>query len=214
MNCSEFDNNLDDLVDGTLDEAAGAACAAHVAGCDRCAKELATARSLQRSLLAWGRTDVPTPDADFFAGAVAHAAATGAGQHRRRHWLRGFATSMAASLAVLVVTLSLFYPDDEATVTPTLPTVSMTLEQTRSVNLVFASTEALDDAQLTVLLPPGVMMPGFEDRREITWKTSLKAGRNVLPLELVATSTEGGELLATLSHGGDDRRFRIYLNVS
>ena len=214
MNCSEFDNNLDDLVDGTLDEAAGAACAAHVAGCDRCAQELAAVRSLQKGLQAWGRTDVPMPDAGFFAAAVEKAAAAGARQHRRRHWLRGFGTALAASLAVLVVTLSIVDIGGNNAIDPQLPTVSMTLEQTRSVNLVFASAEALDDATLTVLLPPGVAMPGFEGRREITWKTSLRAGRNVLPLELVATSAEGGQLLATLSHGGDDRTFRIRLNVS
>ena len=214
MNCSELDNNLDELVDGALDEAAGAACAAHVAGCDRCAKELAAARSLQKALQAYGRTDVPMPEADFFADAVAHAAAVGVRQHRRHHWMRGFGTALAASLAVLVVTLWVIDPGGSGVPEATLPTVSMTLEQPRPVNLVFASAEALDDATLTVILPPGVSMPGFEGQSEITWKTSLKAGRNVLPLELVATAAGGGELLATLSHGGDDRRFRIQLKVS
>ena len=214
MHCDEFDNNLDDLLDGALDEAAGAACAAHAAGCDRCAAKLAGARDLQRRLQAFAQSDPEMPDADFFARSVERAAEDAARRNRRRHWLQGFGTALAASLAVLVVTLWVIDPGGSGAPEPTLPTVSMTLEQPRPVNLVFASAEALDDATLTVILPPGVSMPGFEGRSEITWKTSLKAGRNVLPLELVATATGGGELLATLTHGGDDRRFRIHLNVS
>ena len=62
------------------------------------------------------------------------------------------------------------------------PGVTMALEEPRTVNLVFASAEALVDATMTVSLPPGVEIEGFAGQREITWMTSLKEGRNVLPL--------------------------------
>ena len=91
--------------------------------------------------------------------------------------------------------------------------VTMALEEPRTVNLVFASADDLVDATLTIILPDGIDVPGFEGQREITWITSLKAGKNVLPLELIATSPRGGELLATLRHEDDDRTFRLLVTV-
>ena len=66
---------------------------------------------------------------------------------------------------------------------------------------------------MTVVLPEGVEVDGFPGQREIVWMTSLKEGRNVLPLTLLATSPVGGELLATLRHENDDKTFRVRVKV-
>ena len=66
---------------------------------------------------------------------------------------------------------------------------------------------------MTVALPAGIEIDGFAGQREITWMTSLKEGRNVLPLTLVATSSFGGELLATLQHADDNKVFRLQVSV-
>jgi len=96
---------------------------------------------------------------------------------------------------------------------PSVPGVTMALEEPRTVNLVFSSAEALANATMTVMLPPGVEIEGFQGQREITWMTSLKEGKNVLPLTLIATTPHGGELLATLQHEDDDRLFRVQVTV-
>ena len=90
----------------------------------------------------------------------------------------------------------------------------MALEEPRIVNLVFSSDTELDDAVLTVSLPQGIEIEGFAGQREITWMTSLQAGKNILPLKLVATASYGGELLARLEHEDRDRTFRIRVTVS
>ena len=95
-----------------------------------------------------------------------------------------------------------------------MPLVAMTLEQPHTVNLVFSSAAALDDATLTVTLPPGIEVAGFAGQREITWRTSLREGKNLLPLKLIATLPTDGVLLATLRHGDDDRTFRFRIDVS
>ena len=125
--------------------------------------------------------------------------------------MTGFGGAVAAALAVFVVSTIFFSAPqvDE----PVVPGVTMALEEPRTVNLVFASAEALVDATMTVSLPPGVEVKGFAGQREITWMTSLKEGRNVLPLTLIATSPVGGELLATLRHEDDDRSFRVQVTV-
>jgi len=90
----------------------------------------------------------------------------------------------------------------------------MTLEEPRTVNLVFASATALDNATLTVSLPDGIEVAGFPGQREITWQTSLNEGKNLLPLKLIATSPFGGEVLARLEHDNRNRTFRLRVEVS
>ena len=96
---------------------------------------------------------------------------------------------------------------------PAMPSIVMTLEEPRTINLVFSSATALANATMTVILPQGVEVMGFAGQREITWMTSLTKGKNILPLTLIATSSKGGELMATLRHDGDDRTFRVRVTV-
>ena len=60
-----------------------------------------------------------------------------------------------------------------------------------------------------LFLPDGIEIDGFAGQRVITWRTSLKAGSNILPLTLIATSPLGGELLATLQHE-DECRWNLH----
>jgi hypothetical protein len=66
---------------------------------------------------------------------------------------------------------------------------------------------------LTVTLPEGIELAGFPGQREITWETSLVEGRNLLPLELVALTAAGGEVLARLEHDNRGRTFRLRVNI-
>jgi hypothetical protein len=94
-----------------------------------------------------------------------------------------------------------------------IPGVTIAMAEPETVNLVFASAEALDDATLSLSLPAGVELAGFPGRREIRWQTSLRPGRNLLPLDLVAVMPGGGEVVATLSHDSRERTFRLRVDV-
>jgi hypothetical protein len=67
---------------------------------------------------------------------------------------------------------------------------------------------------LTVTLPDGIELAGFPGQREIAWQTSLVEGKNFLPLELIALTPAGGEVLARLEHDDRDRTFRLRIDVS
>ena len=94
-----------------------------------------------------------------------------------------------------------------------IPAIAMTLEEPRTVNLVFSSATALANATMTVVLPQGLEVVGFAGQQEITWMTSLTEGKNILPLTLIATSPQGGELMATLRHEDDDKTFRVQVTI-
>ena len=84
---------------------------------------------------------------------------------------------------------------------------------TRSVNLVFNSATAVEDVLLVVDLPMGVELAAYPGRMQIRWATSLQAGNNRLPLELIAVDGMGGEIVATLQSEGTEKVFRIDVEV-
>lgn len=159
---------------------------------------------------------MPAADAGFYDQALVRATHEGSRRQRNRWLLTGFGAAIAATIAVWMIGGMLLttpqLPDTNAD--SAIPGVTVALEEPRTVNLVFASATALESAVLTVSLPDGIELAGFPGQREITWETSLKKGRNLLPLTLVALTPTGGELLARLEHDNRDRTFRLRVDVT
>ena len=151
---------------------------------------------------------VPPPADGFYDRALTRAMHEGHRRQRNRWVLTGFGSAVAAGLVLWFIgTPPAAVPAAE------IPGITMTLEEPRTVNLVFASTTPLDAATLTVTLPEGIELAGFPGQREIAWTTSLTPGKNVLPLELIAVSATGGEVLAELRHNERNRVFRLRVKV-
>lgn len=215
MNCLLLNEQLDDYLDGRVDAATGAAITEHAAECDDCRKIFDESRQLQALLRDYADHESAQPDPAFLERAVMQATFAGARRERSRGWLSGLGGAIAAGLALFAATLLFLQAPEQpdSAMVAGIPGVSMTLETPQTVNLVFASASELEEAMLTVVLPAGIDIAGFEGEREISWETSLKVGKNVLPLELVARSATGGEVLATLRHENQDRTFRLTVNV-
>ena len=211
MTCTQLTEKLDDFVDGHLDPATSAMLDAHIGTCGDCRRVLDSERALRASLQQYGDATVPQPDAAFFDHAMAKAAHNGSRRQRNRWVMTGVGGTIAAGL-VLWMLGGMFLKTPEIP-EPTIPAIAMTLEEPRTLNLVFSSATALANATMTVVLPPGVEVEGFAGQQEITWMTSLTAGKNVLPLTLIATSPQGGELMATLRHEDDDKSFRVQVTI-
>ncbi len=160
--------------------------------------------------------DYPMPEATaaFYDQALARATHEGSRRQRKLWVMTGFGSAIAAGLVLWLIGGFFLTTPDSPTATQGIPEITMTLEQPRTVNLVFASAAALETATLTVTLPDGIELAGFPGQREIAWQTSLKEGRNLLPLELIAVSPIGGEVLARLEHNDRDRTFRLHIEVS
>jgi len=160
--------------------------------------------------------DYPAPQASagFYDQALVRATHEGSRRQRNRWLMTGFGGAVAAGLVLWMVGGFFLTAPDLPLADPAVPSITMTLEEPRTINLVFASAERLDNAMLTVRLPSGVEMSGFPGQREVTWQTSLNAGKNLLPLKLIATSPVGGEVYATLTHDDRGRTFRLTVDVS
>ncbi len=210
MSDAHINEKLDDYMDGTLDDAETLALDAHVASCNTCRQTVESEQRLRGLLKDYS---VPAPDTAYFDRALAKASHVSTNGQRNRWVMTGFGGAIAAGLVAWVIGGVLLQTPDSIDTAADIPGVTMVLEEPRTVNLVFSSASALDDAVLTVSLPAGIEVEGFEGLQEITWMTSLQAGKNILPLRLIATTSQGGELLARLEHDDRDRTFRIRVSV-
>lgn len=211
MLCKELTDRLDDYADGRVDRPQSDTLAAHIEHCAECSRILAAEIKLRGALKDYGESTMPQTDTAFFDAAMARAASSGTRRQRNRWVMTGVGGTIAAGLVLWVLGTALQEPLQDPQLE--LPAIAMTIEEPRRLNLVFSATSAMADATMTVLLPAGVELEGFAGQREISWLTSLTPGKNVLPLTLIATSPQGGELLATLRHAGDDKTFRVRLDV-
>ena len=211
MSCTHINEKLDDYMDGALDNAEVALLDEHIASCDPCRQTIEGEQGLRNLLKDY---PVPAPDAAYFDQALAKATHVGGSRQRNRWIMTGFGGAIAAGLVAWIIGSMLLQTPDLVDPTASIPGIAMVLEEPRIVNLVFSSATELHDAVLTVNLPAGIEIEGFAGLRQITWMTSLQAGKNILPLKLIATTPHGGELLATLEHDDRDRTFRILVTVT
>jgi hypothetical protein len=210
MPCQQLNDIFDDYVDGLHADAASLD--RHVAGCNDCRERVTHEHRLRSVLADYGSASVPQSDPEFFARALAAALRDRAPKRHNLGWLRAFGSAVAAGLVLWLVAGDWMQPREQ-TAAGQLQ-VTMVLENPRTINLVFSSATELSDATLTVSLPAGIEIEGFQGQREISWMTSLREGRNVLPLKLIAISPQGGELLATLQHEDDNKTFRLQVTVT
>lgn len=157
---------------------------------------------------------MPTAEQGFYDQALVRAAHVGTRRQRNRWLMTGFSSAVAAGILILLVSGVFFNATQAPQVDRSIPGVTIALAEPQTVNLVFAAAEPLDSATLTVMLPEGVELSGFPGQREVSWQTSLAAGKNLLPLKLVAVTTGGGEIVARLEHQNRDRTFRLRVDVS
>lgn len=211
MTCNFLTEHFDDYLEGALHGTQMRQIDQHLGECADCQQAVNGQRELQQRLAEYGNSTMPRPDTAFYDRAIARAAHAGARRQRSRWFMTGFGGAVAAALMVWIVSGAFFTAADFDD--PAIPSVTMAMASPQTFNLVFASTTPLIDASMTVTLPDGIEIEGFAGQREITWRTSLKVGNNILPLTLIATSPAGGELLATLRHEDDDKIFRLQVTV-
>ena len=208
MGCTRINDRLDDYLDRDLPGAEMAALDAHIRECGDCAGTVERENELRTALAS---LPVEGPSTGFFERAVEKAVKEGQRQNRGGGRTAAVFSAIAASLALVVaVTFFVGGPDEPS---PEIAGLTMAMHDMKTVNLVFSSKEALTDAVLVVHVPPGIEIQGYAGRQEIRWTTNLRAGKNVLPLELVAQDSGGGELVARLEHANKSKTFRIQVTV-
>lgn len=207
MNCTDINTQIDDYLAAELNEQDCLSFEQHIAGCANCAQQVGDMKAMLSGLK---QLPVPEPSINFEKRVFAEVRR----QHKRQqqhHFVTGFATAMAASLAIWFGS-TVFVPDAE-TVKPQ-EIISVALHETQTVRLMFDAQNDLDQVKLSIALPENMELEGYPGYRELAWETSLTKGQNVLALPVMAVGEGLGELVAQLNYGDKTKTFRVVLKTS
>ena len=204
MDCSEFASRLDDLLDGRLHALGRKSLEEHL---ERCADCRARYEHSAAVLEAVRKLTPPAPHPGFIDQALSRATRPVPAAHSK--WRPAIGMALAASL-VLSVALGVFLamrPDP-------VQAVVLTIDQPETVRLMFNSAKPLKAATLSLALPQNVELVGYGGRRELSWQADLREGGNLMQLPLVVRGAIKEDLVASLSHGGSSKMFRLKIEVA
>ncbi len=208
MNCDQFQHNLDPYLDGELDTALSQTLELHSAECDACSALRTRKEALRHTLRS---IPVPRPEDGFLDSVVEE---TMISTHRNETRFRATAGIGGAIAAGIVAWLVLVLPADLPTPNEaTIETVSITMNVEKTFRLTFDSKHELQAAAISVQLPDGVDIVGYEGRDSVRWTTTVKEGTNILELPIVVRSGNGGAILARLEHEGKQKTFEFAVRV-
>jgi predicted anti-sigma-YlaC factor YlaD len=202
MECRDFALQLDDLLDGGLDAARQKPVQEHLGRCPDCRRRHEHAVAVREAVR---KLSPPAMHPAFVDQALSRATRPVVGTAHR--WRPVVGMALAASL-VLGVALGVFFATR-----PAVQTVALTLDRPETVGLMFNSAKPLKAATLSLALPENVELVGYGDRRELSWQTDLREGGNLMRLPLILRGEAKDDLVASLSHDGSTKTFRLKIEV-
>ncbi len=207
MNCTDIQTQLDDYLDNDLLINEQQNIELHINNCTACQQSLKDARAIREAL---NTLPFVEASADFETRVFAEVRKQNAHGNRNR-FIGGFATAMAASVFLWVASTTIFAPQ-QSIVSPSVITIAM--NEARPVRLLFEAPSDIQQVTLSIELPANVELIGHPGRSQLSWKTSLKKGQNVLALPINAIETGTGELVAQLSYGDKTKIYRLILKTT
>jgi hypothetical protein len=129
------------------------------------------------------------------------------GRRPAHFWLgAGFGAAVAASIFALAFAFGMLASHEDAATD-----FEIALNEPRRMDIAIETDRELQGATITIILAGNVELEGFEGQRELSWSTDLDAGINRLSLPLIATGTNGGQLVVRLDHPQSEQVFVIEL---
>jgi hypothetical protein len=210
MNCTDIQQHIDDYLDGALEADTRKAFMAHIWECEACRSQLGHAQDVQYAL-----SQMPVePMSEGFAERALRQAISAHGPQKvrkHRHWFAaGFGGTLAAGV-LLAMLAGPFAP--MLTQNTPVNEISMNVSEPHNLNVVFNVPEAMNDVEFEVELSDGLQLASHPGQQVFRWRTSLKQGRNRLPLSVKASRSGDAEVIARIHKDGKQKEFRIRLNV-
>ena len=209
MHCDLFRHNLEPYLDGELTPDVTADFEQHIHACPTCEASLACKRQLRAAL-----TALPVePSEDGFLDSVIED--TLVASHRSERWFWGTAGIGGTMVAGIVAWLVLVLPADLPTAPEpgVLETVSISLNVEKTFRVSFEAGRELEAATVSLTLPDGVDLVGYEGLDAVSWTTNISPGTNILELPIVVRAGSGGVIQARLEHDGRAKSFKFGVEV-
>ena len=210
MNCSDINEFLDDFLSGELSPLAIVAFEQHIAKCSECKSKVVEAMVIQEKLR---NLAVPQPSAGFDQRVF---------DNVRKHYKDESSWSFSPKLAVGIASLSavslaiLLVMSEQTTVAPNFEPqmVSIDLNHSQPVRLVFDVDRNIKQAELSINLPENVELEGYPGHKQFKWKTNLVKGQNLLALPIKSTGYGRGQLHTELRYNNSVKTLDLLLTAT
>lgn len=209
MDCSTVAGLLDERIDERLSASCAAALDMHLSGCDECADAYAALCALRSER----SRAVPAPRPGLLAQAVRTARRSAPARPPRSSFWLGTAVggAVAAGIAAAVMIAGpLGAPAPPAT--SAAGELTLTMNETREVNIAIDSPEAVADARIRVVLSGAAALAGRQGETEVSWSTPLDRGVNLLTLPVALEGRGGGHVLVEVRYGSRSKTFAVYVD--
>jgi hypothetical protein len=213
MNCTDINEHIDGFLDQELSTLQSQAFEQHVSRCGECADKVETEKQL-RSLLQG--LPVPPPSADFKKRVFARVREEYP-REPQHHFVMPLATGFA-SVAVFGLTLWVMSGIQDTNTVPQqaqaeAKVITVAMNGAQPVRLIFDAETDIPQAELSVDLPENVALAGYPGRHQLSWKTRLHKGQNVLELPVQVTGEGRGELRTQLSYHDKVKTYQFVLDA-
>lgn len=215
MNCARALSVLEDRIAGDLPPGPAAELDAHLADCAGCRAALKELRLLKRELAG---LSAPEPGPEVLERMLSAAIQSVPPPARRSPAWPGLCVGLPTA-AVLLLGLGFILGQRFASHRIPAPQIVLLARpitvgpSVTDVALVFRASDAVRSATISLTLPGDVQIAGRPNVRQLTWRTDLKSGANLLQLPLQATGTYDGTLVVRLSEGSIIRKLEIPVAV-
>jgi hypothetical protein len=210
MKCQDIMQRIDTVTSHPLSDTERESWAGHLRQCSECENAVRGAEAL----LPVRALPDEIPSAELFENIQQRVIdAHQQPKQGRQFWLgAGFGGAVAAALVLAVVTLGIFQNPVPEQATTAKFTISM--DETRELNIAIESGYALPGARVSITLPDGVQLAGYGNRRELSWTDDLAAGVNKLTLPLIALGEPAGYVVVKLDHEQSHQVFYIEVKLA
>lgn len=206
MNCHDNRRVLDDYFDRVLDISKRRLVDEHIRDCAEC-QAIYDREKMLRLIL---RETSIAPLSSSLTLRVQKTLNTGRQKRFNRYTFPAIGGALAASFAIFLFGKLLATPF----VADEHPTIDLSLEKQRVVNVIFDSPNSYAEVKFNVSLPDNVELAGFPDKKTVSWHGSLEKGSNLLPLKVLGKSVHRGTLVTEIEYLGKKKTFRIDLSIT
>lgn len=207
MNCTDINKLKDDYLKGLLPVLQHTAIEQHLLECESCNTRIVASRKILEALKSLSTPEPRKGYTDDLFKEVRKQYP----EKSPRHFVAGFATAMAAGFALWFVSTLL---EVQQQTLPALNEMTVSLNTTQSVRLVFDAPDDYGLITLSLKLPENIELKGYAGQSELSWDTSFSKGNNILTLPIKAVTKGSGKLIARVSYGDKLKVYHLVIKTA
>jgi len=138
-------------------------------------------------------------------------------KRKARYWLKyGVAAVFVIGLSssFIIRQNSLISAPDSVDYAKVLSNIELQVGEVKNTQIQLRLQQAIDEAMMTVRMPPHIKLAGYEGVQQLNWQTNLKVGNNVMILPIQLLEPNDGKINIEVERQGIKKSFVITVKAT